>query len=148
MIIQDTRQKKGKHKNIERYFITHNIIFENKKLDVGDYMLSTNKNVSVDTKYGMDELSTNLTNREDHKRFMAEIRRAYKSGIKLIILIEDGKIKDKNDVAGWRSKYTGVTGGRLLQEMFRLEMAYGVRFMFCEKRSCGRRIMEILTTGK
>ena len=44
--------------------------------------------------------------------------------------------------------YTGVTGGRLLQEMFRLEMSYGVRFMFCDKRSCGRRIMEILTTGQ
>lgn len=148
MIYQDTRQQKGKHKNIENYFRSHNIIFENKKLDVGDYMLSTNQHISVDTKYGMEELSKNLTNAADNARFMREVRRAYHAGIKLVILIEQRGITCHDDVSSWRSKHTGVSGAELLKRMFRLEMSYGVRFFFCDKRSCGRRIMEILTTGQ
>lgn len=148
MIYQDTRQQKGKHKNIENYFRSHNIMFENRKLDVGDYMLSTNKHVSVDTKYGLEELSKNLTNAADNARFMREVRRAYHAGIKLVILIEQRGITCHDDVSSWRSKHTGVSGAELLKRMFRLEMSYGVRFFFCDKRSCGRRIMEILTTGQ
>ena len=111
-------------------------------------MLSTNQHISVDTKYGMEELSKNLTNAADNARFMREVRRAYNAGIKLVILIEQRGITCHDDVSSWRSKHTGVSGVELLKRMFRLEMSYGVRFFFCDKRSCGRRIMEILTTGQ
>lgn len=115
-------------------------------MNVGDYMLDGGS-ISVDRKYGLEEISKNLTNKKDNERFMAEVRRAYESQIKLVVLIEQRGITCHDDIARWRSKHTGVSGTTLLKRMFRLEMSYGVRFMFCDKRSCGKRIMEILTTG-
>lgn len=145
IIYQDTRQQKGKHRNIERYFSRNGIDVVNVKLDVGDYMSDENPNITVDTKYGLDELAKNLTNRSDNARFMREVRRAYQSRITLIVLIEQRGINGTEDVLKWRSKHSPVTGVSLVREMFRIQMAYGVKFLFCDKRSTGRRIMEILT---
>ena len=145
IIYQDTRQQKGKHTNIERYFARKGIEVINKKLDVGDYMSPENPKITVDTKYGLDELAKNLTNRSDNARFMREVRRAYQSRITLIVLIEQRGINGTEDVLKWRSKHSPVTGVALVREMFRIQMAYGVKFLFCDKRSTGRRIMEILT---
>jgi ERCC4-type nuclease len=151
MLIVDDREKwthKGSRDvHLKNYFDRHGIMYRVERLNVGDYMLDGGK-ISVDRKYGLEELSKNLTNREDNERFMAEIRRAYEAGVKLVFLVEQHGISSRNDVAAWRSDITGVSGTRLLKEMFRLEMAYGIRFFFCDKRSCGRRIMEILTTGQ
>lgn len=153
MLIVDSREHwthpGSRDRHLKSYFDRHGILYRVQRLDVGDYMLDGGK-ISVDRKYGLEEMAKNLTNRSDNDaaRFWNEVRRGYRSGIKLVVLIEQHGITCHQDVAGWRSEYTGVTGGRLLQEMFRLEMAYGVRFMFCDKRSCGRRIMEILTTGQ
>lgn len=148
IIYQDTRQQKGKHTNIESYFARKGIEVINKKLDVGDYMSSDNPNITVDTKYGIDELAKNLTNKADHARFMREVRRAYAARITLIVLVEHRGIKGTNDVLKWRSKHSGVTGSAVVREMFRIQMAYGVKFLFCDKLSTGRMIMEILTGGK
>jgi ERCC4-type nuclease len=148
IIYQDTRQQKGKHNNIETYFERKGIEVINKKLDVGDYMSSDNPNITVDTKYGIDELAKNLTNKVDHARFMREVWRAYAARITLIVLVEQRGIKDTNDVLKWRSKHSGVTGSAVVREMFRIRMAYGVKFLFCDKLSTGRMIMEILQGGK
>lgn len=114
------------------------------KLDVGDYMSDENPNITIDTKYGLDELAKNLTNKADHARFMREVRRAYASRITLIVLVEQRGIKGTNDVLRWRSKHTSVTGVALVREMFRIRMAYGVKFLYCDKLSTGKTIMEIL----
>ena len=137
----------SRDRHLKDYFDRHGITYRVEKLDVGDYMLDGGSLV-IDRKSGLQELSTNLTNAADNARFMREVRRAYHSGIKLVILIEQRGITCHDDVSSWRSKHTGVSGAELLKRMFKLEMAYGVRFTFCDKRSCGRRIMEILTTGK
>lgn len=137
----------SRDRHLKDYFERHGITYRVEKLDVGDYMLDGGSLV-IDRKSGLQELSTNLTNAADNARFMREVRRAYHSGIKLVILIEQRGITCHDDVSSWRSKHTGVSGAELLKRMFRLEMSYGVRFFFCDKRSCGRRIMEILTTGK
>ncbi len=147
IIYQDTRQQKGKHRNIESYFSRNGIEIVNVKLDVGDYMSPDNPKITVDTKYGLDELAKNLTNRSDNARFMREVRRAYQSRITLIVLIEQRGINGTEDVLKWRSKHSPVTGVALVREMFRIQMAYGVKFLFCDKRSTGRRIMEILQGG-
>ena len=144
IIYQDTRQQKGKHRNIESYFSRNGIEVVNVKLDVGDYMSDENPNITIDTKYGLEELAKNLTNREDHARFMREVRRAYAARITLIVLIEQRGIKGTNDVLRWRSKHSPVTGAALVREMFRIRMAYGVKFLFCDKLSTGKTIMEIL----
>lgn len=150
MLIVDSREHwthpGSRDRHLKDYFERHGITYRVEKLDVGDYMLDGGSFV-IDRKSGLDELSTNLTNAADSARFMREVRRAYSSGIKLVVLIEQRGITCHDDVSSWRSKHTGVSGAELLKRMFKLEMAYGVRFFFCDKRSAGRRIMEILTTG-
>ena len=65
-----------------------------------------------------------------------------------MVLIESGRtVKNINQVVRWKSKYSPVTGRRLIDEMIRLEMAYGIRWAFCDRRSTGRRIVEILSEG-
>lgn len=48
-LLCDTRQQKGKHKNIEQYCKRHNIEMITQKCDVGDYMFPGGM-ISVDTK--------------------------------------------------------------------------------------------------
>ncbi len=144
MYIFDSREKKNDH--IKSYFEKRGIEYEVRKLDVGDYALDTNPTLSIDRKSGLEELSRNLMNRSDSSRFWREVRRAHKQGIKLVILVESGRtVKNINDVPKWRSKYSQVTGRRLIDEMIRCEMAYGVLWCFCDRRSTAKRIIEILT---
>lgn len=142
-IILDSREKKCDH--IKAYFDKVGIDYEVKKLDVGDYQIEGKPNVSVDRKQNLSELSRNLLNREDHSRFWKEVRRAAKSKTKLVILCEHGgKIKTIKDVATWHDKYSGVSGRLLMDEIYRVHISYGVEFIFCDKRSTGRRIVELL----
>ena len=147
MLIVDSREKWTQAGNADRhlksYFERHGIEYRVEALDVGDYMIEGGK-ISVDRKQNLDELAKNLTNREDHARFMREVRRAYAARITLIVLIEQRGINGTNDVLRWRSKHSPVTGAAIVREMFRIRMAYGVKFLFCDKLSTGRRIMEIL----
>lgn len=143
-IIIDSREKKCDH--IKKWFDKHGIEYEVKKLDVGDYQIDGNTAISVDRKQNLAELSKNLMNKADHSRFWKEIRRAKEQNIKLFILCEHGgKIKQIQDVALWNDKYSGVSGRRLMDEIYRTHIAYGVEFLFCDKRCTARRIIEILT---
>lgn len=149
MLIIDSREKwtqsNSSDVHLRNYFEKHGIEYEVKKLDVGDYQIDDNPGISVDRKSNLEELSRNLMNHSDSSRFWREVRRAHDQNIKLVILCEcGGKVKTINDVPKWRSKYSPVSGRRLVDEMIRLEMAYGVVFKFCDKRSTGRLIMEIL----
>ena len=73
------------------------------------------------------------------------VRRSREEGLKMIVLIEHGgQIKSMADVPKWSSKYSRVTGRRLFDELFKIHVAYQVEFLFCDKRSTGRRILEIL----
>ena len=146
-IIEDTRNKEGKHDNVKAYCERHGIELVRQKLDVGDYQTPDGK-IAIDTKQNLDEVATNLLNRShsDKSRFWREIRRAYEQKIKLIVLVEHGgSIKTINDVQSWRSKYSPATGIALIHEMIRAEMSYGVVWQFCDKRSTGKRIVELLT---
>ncbi len=147
MLIVDSREKWTQAGNADRhlkaYFDRHGIEYRVQALDVGDYMLEGGS-ISVDRKQNLDELAKNLTNREDHARFMREVRRAYAARITLIVLIEHRGIKGTQDVLRWRSKHSPVTGAALVREMFRIRMAYGVKFLYCDKLSTGKTIMEIL----
>lgn len=142
-VIIDSREKKCEH--IKKWFDKNNIEYEVKKLDVGDFMLPDNPKISVDRKQNLSELSRNLTNKADHSRFWKEVRRAREQGIKLYILCEHGgKIKSIQDVALWNDKYSGVNGRYLMNEIYRVHIAYGVEFLFCDKRVTARKIIEIL----
>ena len=143
----DSREKKNEH--ILRYFDRHGIDYEIRKLDIGDYMLEGGT-ISVDTKRSVDELASNMLNRNDHARFLREAKRAADSGIKLIVLLETSKYKAIPDLREWRSKYSGISGRSLMDAVYKTHIAYGVEFLFCPKISTGRRIIELLscTDGK
>lgn len=137
-------QSQSKDKHISGYFDRHGIEWEVKTLDVGDYMIDGNDTISIDRKASIDELSTNMLNRADHARFWREVRRAKDTGIKLIILIESNKYTDIPSLIDWKSKYSGVNGRSLIDAIYRAHISYGVEFVFCNKRSTGRRIVELL----
>lgn len=152
ILLVDSREKwtqpNSGDTHIKDYLDRHGIEYSVVPLSVGDYMFRGG-NISVDRKKNLEEVARNLMNRSDSARFWREVRRSRESGIKLVVLVEHGgKIKTINDMSGWRSKYSPVTGRRLLDEMIRLEYSYGVTWAFCSKRSTGKRIMEILNDGQ
>ena len=143
-VIVDSREKKFDH--ITQYFCKHGIEYEVRKLDVGDYQIEGRPQISVDRKRNLQELSRNLMNAKDHSRFWKEIRRAREQKIKLFVLCEHGgQIKSIKDVAGWIDKYSGASGRSLMDEIYRVHIAYGVEFIFCAKKSTAKKIVEILS---
>lgn len=149
-LIVDSREKwtqpGSTDRHIPDWFEKHGIEYEVRKLDVADYMIEGHPELVVDRKISMEEIARNLMNRNDSARFWREVRRAHEQHIKLVILCEcGGQIKSINNVTKWKSKYSPVTGRRLINEMIRLEAAYGVVWQFCDKRSTARRIVEILS---
>ncbi|UKI16723.1 MAG: ERCC4 domain-containing protein [Ruminococcus sp.] len=89
MIICDSREKKNAH--ILQYFDRNGIAYKVRKMDVADYQTEGRDTLVIDRKQNLDELATNLTNPQDKGRFWREVRRAYSSGIKMIVLCEHGK---------------------------------------------------------
>lgn len=152
MIEIDTREKPHAIVRIVEYFDKNEIPHKPKKLDVGDYRMSENPSIVIDRKQSLSELCTNLGS--DKRRFMNEIRLAKDMGVKLTILCEHGgAIHELKDVANWHNpmleKYPhAITGRELLDRMYRVHIAYGVDFLFCDKRSTGRRIAELLGIKK
>lgn len=142
MIICDTREKANQ--SILAYFDKYGIEYKVEKLDTGDYMDSERMDITIDRKRNLGELLTNLCSKDD-SRFWREVRRSKEQKIKMIVLCEHGgKIKSIRDVASWKSKYSRVTGKQLMEEIYKVHIAYGVEFLFCDKRSTGKRILELL----
>lgn len=159
VLIEDTRQQAGKHRNIDAYCKRHGIELVRKKLDVGDYMVEGTA-IAIDTKADMQEVYSNLIH--DHDRFRRECMRAKENGIKLIVLVEEAGITTLEDVKNWKNPrveqyewavahgYKGakappISSKRLYGIMRTMEENYGIQFQFCHKRSTGKRIMEILS---
>lgn len=140
----DTREHEAPLQRIIPAFESIGVEYERRKLDVGDYMNPENPLVSVDRKMHLGELCTNLCS-PDKGRFWREIRRAKESGVKLIVLCEHGgKIKSIKDVSSWTSKYSRVSGRDLMEKIYQAHISYGVEFLFCDKRSTAKRIVELL----
>lgn len=140
--IFDSREKKNDH--IKAYFEKHGIPFKVQKLDEGDYQIEGKQNISVDRKKDMTEMYNCVVN--DKSRFMKEVRRCYEKHIKLYVLIEHGgQIKSLADVPNWKPKYGTISSREIAERLYRLHISYGVEFLFCDKRSTGRRIVELLS---
>lgn len=146
-ILCDTRDKLHAAEHVLTYFGKHGIEWERVALKTGDYMLEGQPNLVVDRKKDLQELAHNLLS-PDRPRFYNEVRRARAQGIKLVILCEHGHgVKGLEDVKAWVPRYGRASGKSLADAIFRLEIAYGVPVLYCDKRSTGRRIVEILTGG-
>ena len=144
IIYYDTRQKKGKHDKKHQQILSMGYELQPMALKIGDYMIEGNSFVSVDTKQNLGEVYSNIVN--DKSRFMKEVRRCYEKHIKLYVLIEHGgQIKSLADVPSWKPKYGTITSREIADRLYRLHISYGVEFLFCDKRSTGRKIIEILS---
>lgn len=155
VIIEDTRNQPGKHKNINTYMerCGHRVI--RSKMLVGDYQLANDGRVAIDTKSGVLELIADIYHQ--HERFRRECELARDAGIQLIILTEeilpDGRL-DKWKSPVWKSttKYhkagepmTKADPARLRKAMYTMQERYGVKFRFCDGRSTGKAIIDLLT---
>lgn len=160
ILLEDSRQQVGKHKNIEIYCRKNGIQIVRKCLPVGDYVLSKDGetpygNISVDTKQDLMELCKDVMS-NDHRRFRRECERAKDLGIQLIILVEEevpfGLI-DLWEVPRWKSsnewhrygdpmtRVNPVTFRKALETMTE---KYGVKFRFCTRKQCPSRVIRYL----
>ena len=147
VIFEDTRNKPEKNAHIRQQLEDLGYRVERTKIYCGDYTFPTNQSISVDTKKDMNEIESNLIH--DHERFKAECIRAKEVGIKLVILIQDPKLKELGDVFSWfnvRSKWSkkAVSGRQLAKMMYTMRERYGVEWHFVTKENCGQKIIELL----
>lgn len=160
ILLCDTRQQEGKHKNIEQYCRNKNITMVRKKLDCCDYMLSEDGenpfgNIGVDTKQDLMEICKDIMS-SDHRRFRSQCIRAMQAGIKLIILVEElppfGRV-DLWEVPRWKSSnewhrygdpMTLVEPSALRRAMETMTKKYGVEFRFCTRRQSPQRLIKYL----
>lgn len=154
ILLEDTRQQPGQHKNIEAYCKRMGITIVRQCLNVGDYMLPDGR-ISVDTKADILELSHNVMSK-DHRRFKAECIRAQEQGIQLIVLIEEmppfGRL-DMWEVPRFRTsgrfhrigdRMTLVEPSALRKACITMQEKYGVRFRFCTRRQSPARMIKYL----
>lgn len=149
VIIEDSRQQKGKHELKHKRWAEINTPLIRCKIPVGDYCLPPT--VSVDTKADMAEIAQNIGGgKDEHQRFIRELKLAQAIGCKLFVLIEneDG-IQTIEDVQRWRNPRTEyspdcIQGPRLSKAMRTIEGRYGCVFLFCRPEEAAEKIVELL----
>ena len=148
----DTREHKSEWERISSQFDALGVKYFRSKLYVGDYQSLDNPRLVVDRKKDLQEIAGNVC--QQHERFRAELVRAQEAGIQIVILCEHGgSIKSLEDVYFWenprrRESPGAISGHRLFKILNTMKDKYGVRFEFCDKRSTGRRIVEILNDSR
>jgi hypothetical protein len=149
VLLEDTRNQIGKHRNIEEYCRKAGIEIIRQALLVGDYMLTGPESggISVDTKQDVRELAMDIF--QSHVRFRSECERAQRCGIQLIVLTEEtlpgGRLENWQsplDRDG-RPKYK-FDPAILKKAMITMQDKYGVKFRFCDGRSTGKVMLEYL----
>lgn len=144
IIIEDTRNQVGKHKVLNAELQKHGIQVIRTKLYVGDYSRLDNQTVCIDTKSNWLEVIGNLT--KQHERFRDECLRARNAQIKLIILVEENISPEQ-----WKSpvrrngEVISHIKGTILQKIINtMQERYGVEFIWCDKTTTAKKIIEIL----
>lgn len=166
VLLEDTRNPESKHRNVHEWAQEAGVTIIRTKLLVGDYTLPTDQRVCVDTKYGMQEVYSNLV--QQHERFRAECELAQKAGVLLSVLVEEPGMNGLDDVKKWRNprrdrwfrvhvahkagKLMGVKipkvpplpPDRIYTMMQTMGDKYGIEWVFCSKEETGSFIWELL----
>ena len=149
MIIVDTREKPRAIVKILAEFDRRGVEYVRQKLDFADYADPDRlPGIVIDRKQNLNEVASNVT--VDRKRFVREIERCNRAGCRMILLVEHGnQIRELKDVIGWKNQRLkqspyAVSGERLYRIMKAMEIYYGIEWLFCNKQSTGRRIIELI----
>ena len=150
-LLIDTREKPKAIQSILRTFEESNIIYESTKLLFGDYMDFNRPHIVIDRKQNIAELAKNCTT--DHVRFKAELERAKAAGAKLVVLVEQNRYKcgdrwvsvnDLTDIIYWSNPHTTIRGEKVYRVLRSWCARYDLEVQFCDKRSTGKRILQII----
>lgn len=146
-VIEDSRQKDGKHQQKHIGFEDLGVDLLRCKLPFGDYALPPA--VSVDTKENLEEIAGNLCGSvKERDRFIRECKAAAAAGCQLVIMVEtehDGSLLDLGDIRIGSGKV--VTGLQLYRAMTAVSGRYGVRFVLVRPEDAAKEIMRILEGG-
>lgn len=150
-LLIDSREKAKAIENIVSYFDEIGLIHESTKLLFGDYRDWNIPDIVIDRKQNIAELAKNCT--VEHERFKREMEKAKKAGATLVILVEQNRYKDRNewkrvenieDLMLWSSPHTSIRGEKVFRVLSSWIAKYPIRVEFCDKRSTGKRIYEII----
>ena len=153
-LLIDTREKQKAIKSILKTFEDNQIVYENTKLLFGDYMDWNRPEVVIDRKQNIAELSKNCT--VESERFRNELEKAKRAGAELIILVEQNRYKYRGewkrvetieDLIGWSNPHSTIQGEKVFRVLRAWQNRYPIRVEFCDKRSTGKRIVEIIYGG-
>ena len=148
IIIEDTRQKDGKHQQKHIGFDNLGVDLLRCKLPFGDYALPPE--VSVDTKENLEEIAGNLCgSMKERDRFIRECKAAAAAGCQLVIMVEtehDGSLLDLGDIRIGSGKV--VTGLQLYRAMTAVSGRYGVRFVLVRPEDAAGEIVKLLQEGR
>ena len=154
LLLVDTREKPKAVQPILNYFESVGIEYEPTKLLFGDYADYNRPQLVIDRKHNILELAKNCTS--DHERFRRELERVKKAGATLVVLVEQNRYKDRDrwvkvetiqDLLLWSNPHTKVRGERVFRILSSWIYRYPLRVEFCDKRSTGKRILEIIYKG-
>ena len=166
IFMRDTRDKPGKHANVDEVLRAcgHEIVHS--KMYVGDITLLNDQSTCIDIKQSLNEVETNLV--QQHDRFRRECVRALAAHIRLVILIEDEHVYGVDEVSTWenprykrwahlndahkngRMLYVKIPsrppirGESLRKAMQTMTDRYGVEWQFARHDEMAKRICEIL----
>lgn len=155
-ILIDTREHADQIGKIIDTFQQERIEYDRTKLYVGDYMDYLHPELVIDRKHNFLELAANCTEKRDRSgttRFVRELQRAKAIGARIVILVEQnsyeyrGKKIDVDclaDLMLWAHPRTDVPGEKIYRVFDAWCHKYPMSVQFCDKRSTGRRIVEIL----
>lgn len=154
LMLVDSREKAKAIESILKHFEENGIEYVSTKLLFGDYADYNRPGIVIDRKQNIAELAKNCT--ADHERFRRELERVKKAGATLVLLVEQNRYKDRTnwirvkeiaDLLLWSSPHTKVRGERVFRILSSWMYRYPLRVEFCDKRSTGRRILEIIYKG-
>ena len=150
-LIEDSRQQKTKHELKHAYWSEHGVQVFRCKLIVGDYALMPSLSKIIDTKADMSEIAQNIGGgKEEHKRFINELKLAQDLGVQLFVLVENTEDYEViDDCVAWvnpRTEFSPncIQGPRLAKAMRTIEERYGCVFMFCRPEEAAETIIDLL----
>jgi ERCC4-type nuclease len=147
VIIEDTRQKLGKHEQKNEAWRRGGVKVIRCRLPFGDYAVL--QEAAVDTKENLSEIAQNLCGSvADKKRFYSECYNAKTSGVHLMFLVEEETvtcIRDLYRIAGVQlGNGMIVSGTQLARAMHTVSERYGCSFHFCRPEDAGMKVLALL----